>query len=102
MLALVIILLGFGAVPCLIGAICLKYHYAERRRAALINRVPTSPAAAVAGMRPGQLVEVKGTLRCPTPLRSDLARRPCAYYRTWIERTYEAEERDESGETRTV
>jgi len=87
MLVLLVIMLLVGAVPCLIGIIFLRYSLGDRWRAALVARVPTSPASAVAGMRPGQLVEVKGTLRCPKPLTSELTRRPCAYFRTWVERT---------------
>lgn len=62
-----------------------------------MRRVPTSPTAAVSSMRPGELVEVKGTLRCEKPLTSELAGRPCAYYRTWIDRLY-----DEDDVPRTV
>jgi hypothetical protein len=102
MLALLVILVIVGSVPCLIGAIFLSYHFKERRKAALVARVPTSPASAVARMRPGQLVEVTGTLRCPKPLRSELAGRPCAYYRTWVDRVFEQDERDENDEWRRV
>ena len=102
MLVLLVIMLLVGAVPCLIGIIFLRYSLGDRWRAALVARVPTSPASAVAGMRPGQLVEVKGTLRCPKPLTSELTRRPCAYFRIWVERTYEHEDRDVNDEPRTV
>ena len=102
MLVLLVIMLLVGAVPCLIGIIFLRYYFGDRWRAALVARVPTSPTSAVAGMRPGQLVEVKGTLRCPEPLTSELTRRPCAYFQTWAERSYEHEDRDVNDEPRTV
>ena len=102
MLVFLVIMLLIGAVPCLIGFIFLKHSLGDRWTAALIARVPTSPASAVASMRPGQLVEVKGTLRCPEPLRSELTGRPCAYFRTWVERSYEYEDRDVNDEPRTT
>ena len=102
MLVLLMILVVVGAVPCLIGIICLKYYFGGRWTAAIMARVPTSPASAVAGMRPGQVVEVTGTLRCPKPLWSELTGRPCAYFRSWVERTYEHEDRDVNDEPRIV
>jgi len=101
MLVLVFILVAVGSVPCLIGVIFLSYHFRERRKAALIGRVPTSAAAAVAGMRPGQLVEVAGTLRCAKPLKSELAGHPCAYFQARVERSYEHDEQDANGGWRT-
>jgi hypothetical protein len=102
MFALVIILAMVGLVPCLLGTIILSVLFKARHRAALIRRVPTSPAVAVASMRPGQLVEVTGTLRCPKPLKSELAGEPCAYAVAWIDRVFDQEERDENGDSRTV
>jgi len=102
MLALAVILILVGAVPCLIGVIFLYHELKRRRTAALIARAPTSPASAVAGMRPGQLVEVTGTLRCAKPIRSELARLPCAHYGAWVERTYQRNERDADDNVTTV
>jgi hypothetical protein len=102
MLALVVILLCAGVPFCVIGAIFLKVHLDEVRKAALVRRTPTSPAAAVATMPLGRLAEVKGTLRCPKPIKSALAGQPCAYARTWVERTYQQQERDSDGSVRTV
>jgi hypothetical protein len=102
MLALAVILIIVGAVPCLIGVIFLSYELKRRRTAALMRRVPTSPASAVAGMQPGQVVEVTGTLRCKKPLRSELAGFPCAYYESRVERTFEHDERDDNDNVITV
>lgn len=102
MLALAVILILVGAVPCLIGVIFLYHELKQRRTAALMARVPTSPASAVAGVRPGQLVEVTGTLRCAKPIRSELARLPCAHYGAWVERTFLHDERDNDGNVETV
>jgi hypothetical protein len=102
MLALAVILLIAGVPCCVIGAIFLRVHFGEVRKAALVRRVPTSPASAVATMPLGRLVEVQGTLRCPRPLKSELAGQPCVYARTWVERMYQQQERDSDGTVRTV
>jgi hypothetical protein len=41
-----------------------------------------------AGIAPGTLVEVKGTLRCEEPLTSEMAERTCAYYSSTVTREY--------------
>jgi hypothetical protein len=101
MLALVLILSAFGVVPCIIGGIFLSVYLKSRRRADLMQRVPTSPAATVGAMQPGQLVEVTGALRCPKPLKSEMAGLPCASYVAWIERVYHEDEQDDDGNTET-
>jgi hypothetical protein len=102
MLALVLILVIAGIPLCVIGGIFLKYHLGEVRKAALMRRVSTSPASAVATMPPGRLVEVQGTLRCPKPLKGELSHQPAAFVATRVERTYEDVERDDEGNWRTV
>jgi hypothetical protein len=101
MLALVVILVLVGCVPCAIGVIFLRVYFQGRRTAALMQRAGISSAASVAGMQPGRVVGVTGTLRCPKPLTSEMARVPCAWARAWIERIYERDERDANGEWRT-
>ena len=102
MLWLAFFLVLAGLVPCLIGAIFLSVYVKNRQTAALMGRVPTSAAAAVARMRPGERAEVRGTLRCSKPLRSELAGLACAYYEARVERLYQQEERDSDGNSETV
>ena len=101
MLVAVAVLAILGLAPTAFGVFFLSLHVRNLRRAALIGRVPTSPAVAVAGMRPGQLVEAKGTLRCPKPLKSELAGRACAYFESRLDRIFRQEVRDSDGDTRT-
>jgi hypothetical protein len=49
------------------------------------QNVGLSPSA---GIAPGTLVEVKGTLRCEEPLTSEMAERTCAYYSSTVTREY--------------
>jgi hypothetical protein len=67
----------------------------------LMHSVETSAASDVSGMSPGTLVEVKGTLRCESPLKSEMAEQTCAYYRSQVIREYEETDRDADGELRT-
>jgi hypothetical protein len=45
-----------------------------------MRRAETSQAFEASGPSVGTPVEVKGTLRCETPLRSEMAGRECVYY----------------------
>jgi hypothetical protein len=66
-----------------------------------MRRVETSRAAEVAGMAPGSPVEVKGTLRCESPLESEMAHQRCAYYLSQVIREYQETERDADGDLET-
>jgi hypothetical protein len=101
MLALVLILVLVGCVPCAIGVIFLRVYVQGRRTAALMQRAGISSAASVAQMQPGRVVGVMGTLRCQKPLISEMARVPCAWSHAWIERIYEHDEREANGDWRT-
>ena len=53
-----------------------------------MSQTETSNASDVAGIAPGTLVEVKGTLRCDEPLTSEMAEKTCAYYSSTVTREY--------------
>jgi hypothetical protein len=61
---------------------------------ALMRATETTPAANVAKLPPGSLVEVKGRLRCTSPLTAELSRSPCAHFAATVEREYEVVEYD--------
>jgi hypothetical protein len=58
---------------------------------------PRGKAGAAAALAPGTLVEVKGTLRCRSPLAAEYSGKPCAYYKAEIERVETYYERDSQG-----
>jgi hypothetical protein len=71
----------------------------RRRRAALLQKQDqaevrhhgsdrTSNASDVAGIAPGTLAEVKGTLRCDELLTSEMAEKTYAYYSSTVAREY--------------
>jgi hypothetical protein len=61
---------------------------------ALMRATETTPADNVAKLPPGSLVEVKGRLRCTSPLTAELSRSPCAHFAATVEREYEVVEYD--------
>jgi E3 ubiquitin ligase len=66
-----------------------------------MRRIETSTAKDVKGMAPGTPVEVKGTLRCESPLESEMAAKACAYYLSQVIREYQETERDADGDLET-
>jgi hypothetical protein len=62
----------------------------------LMRATETTPAADIATLPPGSLVEVKGRLRCAAPLTADLSKSPCAHFVASVERDYEKLEYDAS------
>lgn len=87
-------LLGIVLAPS--AAFLFWGWHASRRDMSLMRATETTPAAEVAKLAPGSLVEVKGHLRCPEPLTGDLSKRPCAHFVASIERDYEILEYDPS------
>ncbi|MBI3965032.1 MAG: E3 ubiquitin ligase family protein [Chloroflexi bacterium] len=96
-----LILVFLGLVFCGVGGALLYFSRTTQAKAALIGAVATSGAGTVAS-RPGELVEIKGTLRCQSPLTSELSQSACAYYSAAMTREYEEQERDSDGGWRTV
>ena len=66
---------------------------------ALMRATETTPAADVAKLPPGSLVEVKGRLRCSSPLTAELSQSPCAHFAAIVEREYEVVEYDAKRQT---
>ncbi len=66
---------------------------------ALMRATETTPAADVAKLPPGSLVEVKGRLRCTFPLTAELSQSPCAHFAATVEREYEVFEYDAKRQT---
>ncbi len=78
-------------------AICVLLLYLRRQaqsKANLMGQVQTTEASPAFGRSPGELVEVAGTLRCDSPLASEMAGRDCAYYHSEIVRVYKVADED--------
>jgi hypothetical protein len=83
-----LILLLFAIIFLVAGGVLLYFRNKNQQKAALMGQTETSNASDVAGLAPGTLVEVKGTLRCEDPLTSEMAGERCAYYSSKVVREY--------------
>ncbi len=83
-----LILLLFAVIFLVAGGVLLYFRNRTKQKASLMGQTETSNASDVAGLAPGTLVEVKGTLRCEEPLTSEMAEKPCAYYSSTVTREY--------------
>lgn len=63
----------FGVVMWVAAGVLIYFRRRQLRKTELLRQVETLSAAGVAGVAPGTLVEVKGTLRCENPLKSEMA-----------------------------
>jgi E3 Ubiquitin ligase len=89
-----LILLGVILAPS--AAFLFWGWRASRSDMSLMRATETTPAADVAKLPPGSLVEVKGRLRCAKPVMGDLSKEPCAHFVASVERDYEILEYDPS------
>jgi hypothetical protein len=97
-----IIFLLVGITLWVAGGVVLYFRSRTLGKAGLMQEVSTSAASEVAALAPGTLVELKGTLRCDSPLVSEMAEQDCAYYSSRVVREYTEEDRhdDEVGSNR--
>ena len=94
--------LAIAGVVCLgVGALLLWIGRGQQSKRNLVSRVATSNASEVAGLLPGEPVEVKGKLRCDTPLTGEISQRPCVYFDAKVTREYERREQDSNGNWHT-
>jgi len=87
-------LLLAGLVLAPSAAFLLWSWRAQRNDMALMRATETTPAADIAKLPTGSLVEVKGRLRYASPVTGDLSKNPCAHFMATVERDYEILEYD--------
>jgi hypothetical protein len=92
-----LILLLFAVIFLVAGGVMLYFRNRTKQKSALMSQTETSSASDVSGLSPGTLVEVKGTLRCESPLTSEMAGTSCAYYSSKVIREYMERDYDDDG-----
>jgi hypothetical protein len=97
---LAIIFLFFGILSWVAVGVLLYFRRRTLRKTEFMRQVETSTVAETAGAAPGTPVEIKGTLRCESPLRSEMADQVCAYYLSRVVREYQDMDRDADGDSR--
>ena len=83
-----LILLLFAVIFLVAGGVLLYFRNRTKQKSAIMGQTETPNASDVAGIAPGTLVEVKGTLRCDEPLTSEMAEKTCAFYSSTVTREY--------------
>ncbi len=96
-----IVFLAFGLLAWVAVGVLLYFRRKTLGKTELMRRVDTSSVADASAAAPGTLVEVKGTLRCESPLESEMTGRPCAYYLSQVIREYQDTDRDADGDLKT-
>ena len=86
-----------AAAAALVGAGLLWWRRSVGGEIALMASTQASPAGEAGTLAPGTLVEVKGTLRVREPLAAEFSGKPCAYFKSEIEREETYWERDSQG-----
>ena len=70
------------------GGLLLYIRHRTRRKVDLIRQTQTTDASGISAFSPGTTVEVKGTLRCESPLQSEMAEESCACYISRVTREF--------------
>jgi E3 Ubiquitin ligase len=91
-----------GIVVWVVAGVLVHFRRKTLKKTDLMRSVETSGARDIASKAPGTLVEVKGTLRCEEPLKSEMAEQTCAYYLSQVIREYEDTDRDADGDLETT
>ncbi len=91
------VLILFGVILVICGAVCFWFRFRKQRELALMAATQTSRAADVASLAPGSVVEVKGTLRCQAPLLGEFSKQQCVYFHAEINREEVYYDRDFAG-----
>jgi hypothetical protein len=91
----------FGVVMWVAVGVLIYFRQRQLRKTALMRQVETSGAAEAAGASPGTLVELKGTLRCESPITSEMGGHACAYHLSRVIREYTETDRDADGDLKT-
>ena len=70
------------------GGLLLYVRHRTSRKVDLMRQTQTTDASGISAYSPGSTVEVKGTLRCESPLHSEMAEESCACYISRVTREF--------------
>lgn len=98
---LAIIFLAFGILMWVAVGVLFYFRKKALDKTEVMRSTETSRASDIPGTAPGTLVEVKGTLRCESPLTAEMSGETCAYYLSQVIREYRETDRDSDGKTTT-
>lgn len=96
------VMLVVGLVALAIGVALLFFGRRTQAKTNLMRSVATLAVKDLPSLLPGELVEVKGTVRCAEPLMSEYAEKACVWYSSSVVREYEKRSRDSDGDMQTT
>ncbi len=96
------VMLVIGLVLLIIGAALLFFGRRTQAKTNLMKSVATLTTSELPSLLSGEMVEVKGTARCASPLTSEYANKACVWYSANVVREYEKQEKDSEGKMQTT
>ncbi len=96
-----IVMLVIGLVLLAVGAALLLFGRRTQAKTNLMQSVATMTASQLPTLLAGEMVEVKGTAQCASPLTAEYANKACVWYSASVVREYEKRERDSKGNMQT-
>ena len=95
-------MLVIGLVLLVVGAALLFFGRRTQAKTNLMQSVATLTTSELPSLLAGEMVEVKGTTRCASPLTSEYANKACVWYSANVVREYEKREKDSDGNMQTT
>ena len=90
-----------GVIALAAGGGLLFFGRRTQAKTNLMQAVATSSVADLPNLMPGEMVELKGTIRCASPLTAEYAQKPCVWYSSQVTREYEHREKNSDGNWET-
>ncbi|HVX29386.1 MAG TPA: E3 ubiquitin ligase family protein [Nitrolancea sp.] len=95
------VVLIIGVIVLVVGGALMYFGRRTQAKTNLMRAVATANAAELSNLLPGEMVELKGTIRCASPLMAEYVNKACVWYSATMTREYEHREKDSDGHWET-
>lgn len=93
--------LVIGVIVLAAGGALMYFGRRTQAKTNLMRSVATANATELSKLLPGEMLELKGTIRCANPLTAEYVNKPCVWYSATMTREYEHREKDSDGNWQT-
>jgi hypothetical protein len=90
-----------GVIVLVVGGALMFFGRRTQAKTNLMQSVATANASELSNLLPGEMVELKGTIRCASPLTAEYVNKACVWYSSSMTREYEHREKDSDGNWET-
>jgi hypothetical protein len=90
-----------GVIVLVVGGALMYFGRRTQAKTNLMRSVATANASELSNLLPGEMVELKGTIRCASPLSAEYVNKACVWYSAQMTREYEHREKDSDGNWET-